>query len=51
MWSLGVITYSLIFNIYPIQYTKIEVPESFNINYILIYQLCDSLDFTKKFAC
>ena len=49
MWSLGVITYSLLFNIYPIQYTKIEVPESFNINYSNLPIVSDlALDFTKN---
>ena len=48
MWSLGVITYSLLFNMYPIQYTKIEVPESFNINYSNLPIVSDlALDFTK----
>ena len=49
MWSLGVITYSLLFNMYPIEYTKIEVPESFNINYSNLPVVSDlALDFTKS---
>ena len=34
IWSIGVITYSLLYNTYPIIYTRIAVPESFEITYI-----------------
>ena len=49
MWSIGVITYSLLFDTYPIIYTQIRVPDSFKIHYMENSKVNPAaIDFTKR---
>ena len=49
MWSIGVITYSLLFDTYPIIYTQIKIPDCFKIHYMENSKVNPSaIDFTKR---
>ena len=49
MWSVGVITYSMLYHTYPIVYQRIEIPESFNVNYFNNPNISDNaVDFVKN---
>jgi serine/threonine protein kinase len=49
MWSVGVITYSMLYHTYPIVYQHIEIPESFNVNYFNNPNISDNaVDFVKN---
>ena len=49
LWSVGVITYSMLYHTYPIVYKRIEVPDNFNVSYTKNSNISDcAIDFVKN---